>query len=199
MKTVTQRTLACRLVGAVLLAFAASMVFTWMLHERMTRRAMQSLFDNKFNDVAVDIRERVDERMLRQAMALRDKYYEMREEDWWNDPDESCRRLRALARELGVDEICIVNADGLLTHSARREEVGALLPSGRTSLDYRVIVEAFDCDTNRPGDQMHARLQGPKLWVTDDDTVRPNNPTEVKVNGKETGTSQSTPSMDFQI
>ena len=86
MKAVTQRTLACRLVGAVLLAFAASMVFTWMLHERMTRRAMQSLFDNKFNDVAVDIRERVDERMLRQAMALRDKYYEMREEDWWNDP-----------------------------------------------------------------------------------------------------------------
>ena len=126
MKNVSQRKLAGRLVGAVLLAFAASMAFTWMLHERMTRRAMQSLFDNKFNDVAVDIRERVDERMLRQAMALRDKYYEMREEDWWNDPDESCRRLRALARELGVDEICIVNAEGLLTHSARREEVGAL-------------------------------------------------------------------------
>ena len=42
MKNVSQRKLAGRLVGAVLLAFAASMAFTWMLHERMTRRAMQS-------------------------------------------------------------------------------------------------------------------------------------------------------------
>lgn len=126
MKAGAQRKLVRRLVGAVLLAFAASMVLTWMLHERMTRREMWRLFDNVFDDVAVDIRERVDERMLRQAMALRDKYYEMREEVWWNDPDESSRRLRALARELGVDEICVADANGLLTHSARREEVGAL-------------------------------------------------------------------------
>ena len=126
MESVTQRKLAWRLVGAVLLAFAASMAFTWIFHERMTRRAMQGLFDNKFDDVAVAIRERVDARMLRQAMAVRDKYYEMREADWWNDPDESSRRLRALAVDLGVDEICIADADGLLTHSARREEVGAL-------------------------------------------------------------------------
>ena len=133
MKTVTQRKLAFRLVGAVLLAFAASMAFTWTLHEHMTRREMQRLFDNKFNDIAVHIRERVNARMLRQAMALRDKYYEMREEEWWNDPDESSRRLRALANDLGVDEICIANADGLLTHSAIREEVGAL--NFRTTTD----------------------------------------------------------------
>ncbi len=126
MKTEAQRKLAGRLVGAVLIAFAASMALTWMLHERMTRHEMYRLFDKVFDDVAVDIRELVDERMLRQAMALRDKYYEMREEPWWNDPDESSRRLRALARELGVDEICVADATGLLTHSARREEVGSL-------------------------------------------------------------------------
>ena len=59
-------------------------------------------------------------------MVVRDKLYEMREEDWWNNPDESSRHLHDLADELGVDEICIVNDKGLLTHSARREEVGAL-------------------------------------------------------------------------
>ena len=126
MKASANSKLAWRLFGAVAIAFVASMALTWILHEKMTKREMQRIFDNVFNDVAVDIRERVDEKMLRQAMALRDRYYEMREEQWWSDPDESSRRLRALAHELRVDEICIANADGLLTHSARREEVGAI-------------------------------------------------------------------------
>ena len=126
MKTTANRRLLWRLVGAVAIAFVASMMLTWFLHEKMTAREMQRIFDNVFSDVEVDIRERVDARMLRQAMMLRDRYYEMRQEEWWNDPDESSRRLRELADELAVDEICIVNAAGLLTHSARREEVGAL-------------------------------------------------------------------------
>ena len=121
-----QRRLAWRLLGAVAIAFAASLAFTWTLHEWLTGRDMKRLIDNVFADVAVDIRERVDTRMFRQAMAVRDKVYEMREEPWWNDPDESSRRLRALADDLGVDEICIADEDGMLSHSARREEVGAL-------------------------------------------------------------------------
>ena len=120
-----QRRLVRRLVGAVAVAFAASMALTWILHERMTRREVFHLIDNVFGDVAVDIRERVDARMFRQAMFVRDRVYEMRGEPWWDDPDASCRRLRALADELGVDEICIADADGLLSHSARRDEVGA--------------------------------------------------------------------------
>ena len=121
-----QRKLARRLVGAVALAFVASLVLTWMLHEQLTWRDTKHLIDNVFSDVAVDIRERVDARMFRQAMVVRDKVYEMQGQPWWNDPDESSRRLRALADELGVDEICIADADGNLSHSARREEVGAL-------------------------------------------------------------------------
>jgi serine phosphatase RsbU (regulator of sigma subunit)/anti-sigma regulatory factor (Ser/Thr protein kinase) len=123
--TSAQKKLSWRLVGAVAGAFVASMILTWLLHEHMTKRDMHRLFDNVFNDVAVDIRERVDGRMFRQAMALRDKIYEMREEAWWNDPDESCRRLRALADDLRVDEITIADADGTLSHSARRSSVGA--------------------------------------------------------------------------
>ena len=126
MKTTANRKLVWRLVGAVALAFAASLVLTWILHEKMSKREMYHLFDNVFADVAVDIRERVDGKMLRQAMAVRDQVYEMRQEPWWNDPDESSRRLRELADELRVDEICIADAKGMLTHSARREEVGAL-------------------------------------------------------------------------
>ncbi len=119
-----QHKLAWHLVGAVAIAFAASLALTWLLHARMTESEIRSLFDNVFNDVSLDIRWHVDTRMLRQAMVVRDKLYEMREEPWWNDPDESSRRLRLLANELGVDEICIADAKGILTHSARRDEVG---------------------------------------------------------------------------
>ena len=126
MRTDGRRRLAWRLVGAVATAFAASMVLTWVLHERMSQSEMRRLVDNVFDDVAVHIRERVDGRMLRLAAAVRDRVLEMREEAWWGDPDESSRRLQALAGELGVDEICIADAKGLLTHSAHREQVGAI-------------------------------------------------------------------------
>ena len=120
------RKLAWKLVGAVAVAFAASLVVTWVLHAKMTERDIRRLFDNVFRDVAVEIRWQVDRRMLHLAMVVRDAQYEMRKEAWWNDPDESSRRLRALADRLGVNEICIADSNGILTHSARREEVGAL-------------------------------------------------------------------------
>ncbi len=121
-----QRRLAVKLVGAVVIAFVASMVLTWVLHARVTENDVRKIFDNVFSDVSADIRWHVDSRMVHQAMIVRDQLYEMREEAWWNDPDESSRQLRALADELGVDEICIVDETGMLTHSARRDEVGAL-------------------------------------------------------------------------
>jgi len=126
MNTDGRRRLAWRLVGAVAIAFAASMALTWALHERMTQNEMRNLVANVFEDVAVHIRERVDGRMLRLAAEVRDRILEMREEPWWGNPDEASRRLRALADELGLDEVCVADSTGLLTHSARREEVGAL-------------------------------------------------------------------------
>lgn len=120
------RNLVLRLVGAVAVAFCASMALTWLLHDRMTAYEAHKLIQNAFRDVEKMIRERVDRRMIRQAMVVRDRLVDMRREPWWNDPDESSRRLRMLADELSVDEICIADSTGMLTHSARRDEVGAL-------------------------------------------------------------------------
>ena len=121
-----QKFLVFRLLAAVVTAFVASMALNWILHGHVADRERRKLFEKVFYDVGSDIRWRVDVRMIRQAMLARDRYYEMRKEPWWNDPDESSRRLRVLANDLGVDEICVADADGNLTHSARREEVGAL-------------------------------------------------------------------------
>ena len=122
----TQRKLVVRLVGAVALAFAASMALTWLLHDKMAARDAYSLIDSAIRDVEASIREKVNRRMIHQAIVVRDMLAEMRTQAWWNDPDESSRRLRELADELGVDEICVADSQGLLTHSARRDEVGAL-------------------------------------------------------------------------
>ncbi len=120
------RKLAARLVGAVAVAFLASMALTWLLHDRMTSHEAYNLIDNAFRDIEGMIRERVDRRMIRQAMLARDRVADMSKEPWWNDPDESSRRLRELAGELMVDEICVADASGMLSHSARRDEVGKL-------------------------------------------------------------------------
>ena len=83
-----QRRLAVKLVGAVVVAFVASMVLTWVIHARVTENEVRNIFDNVFSDVSADIRWHVDSRMVHQAMIVRDQLYEMREEAWWDDPDD---------------------------------------------------------------------------------------------------------------
>ena len=46
MKTTANRKLVLHLFGAVAIAFVASMVLTWLLHEKMTKREMQRIFDD---------------------------------------------------------------------------------------------------------------------------------------------------------
>ena len=83
-----QKFLVFRLLAAVVTAFVASMALNWILHGHVADRERRKLFEKVFYDVGSDIRWRVDVRMIRQAMLARDRYYEMREEPWWNDPDD---------------------------------------------------------------------------------------------------------------
>ena len=112
-----QRKLVIRLAGAVLLAFIASMALTWILHDRMTARDAYKLIDSAFLDVEGAIRESVDRRLIRQAMTFRDRLPELRAQADWNDPQKSAKLLRSVADELLVDELCVVDRNGILTHS----------------------------------------------------------------------------------
>ena len=119
-----QRKLVIRLAGAVLLAFIASMALTWLLHDRMTARDAYKLIDSAFLDVEGAIRESVDRRLIRQAMTFRDRLPELRAQADWNDPQKSAKLLRSVADELLVDELCVVDRNGILTHSTNPEDVG---------------------------------------------------------------------------
>ena len=116
--------LVSRLTGAVAVAFLASLALTWVLHDRMTSRDAHKLIDVAFNDVEGAIREKVDRRLVRQAMLFRDKLPELRAHPDWRDKKKSVALLRQLANELKVDELCVVNSHGLLTHSADERDIG---------------------------------------------------------------------------
>ena len=73
MSQISHRRLVLRLIGAVVVAFAASMLLTWTLHDRMTGREASKLIDCAFEDIEGAIREKVDSRLIRQAMVVRDR------------------------------------------------------------------------------------------------------------------------------
>ena len=120
----SRRKLATFLAGAVGAAFLGSLLLTWLLHDSLAERNANRLIDIAFEDVENAIREAVDRRLVRQAMLFRDRLPALRAEPVWADPQASVARLREIARELFVDELCVVGADGILTHSADARDIG---------------------------------------------------------------------------
>jgi hypothetical protein len=118
------RKLVLRLVVAVGTAFLASLAMTWFLHGRMAARDANRLIDIVFEDVENAIREAVDRRLIRQAMLFRDLLKSLRNEPVWSDPQAAVARLREVAEELHVDELCVIDGKGLLTHSADARDIG---------------------------------------------------------------------------
>lgn len=118
------RKLAVRLAAAVGAAFLASLVLTWLLHDRMAEKNAHRLIDIAFEDVENAIREAVDRRLVRQAMLFRDRLPALRAEPVWADPQAAVARLREVAGELFVDELCVADANGILTHSADARDIG---------------------------------------------------------------------------
>ena len=120
----SRRKLAACLAGAVGAAFLGSLLLTWLLHDTLAERNANRLIDIAFEDVQNAIREAVDRRLVRQAMLFRDRLPALRAEPVWADPQAAVARLREVARELFVDELCVIGADGILTHSADARDIG---------------------------------------------------------------------------
>ena len=118
------RKLVWRLAWAVGGAFLASLLLTWFLHDHLTERNAQRLIDIAFSDVENAIREAVDCRLVRQAMLFRDRLPALREEAVWADPQAAAARLREVAGELLVDELCVAGADGVITHGSDTRDIG---------------------------------------------------------------------------
>ncbi len=105
-----RRSLNLKLVLSVLAAFALSMAFTWFLHTRLSERDVYKLIDRTFENVAEEIADCVNDRLVRQCMAVRERL-----DDGYPDDTAS---LQALARELRVTEISVADSKGDVIRSS---------------------------------------------------------------------------------
>ena len=99
-----RHSLNLKLVLSVIVAFALSMAFTWFLHSRLSEHDAYELIDRTFMNVESEIIDCVNERLVRQCMAVRERLDE-------GYPDDTAS-LQALAREMNITEISIADSKG---------------------------------------------------------------------------------------
>ena len=121
-----RRSLNLKLVLSVLAAFLLSMAFTWFLHSRLSERDAYKLIDSTFESVEYEITDCVDERLVRQCMAVRERL----DEGYPTD----LRSLQDLAREMGVTEISIADAKGDIIHASVQDYLAA---PGKPAFNFR--------------------------------------------------------------
>ena len=121
-----RRSLNLKLVLSVLAAFLLSMAFTWFLHSRLSERDAYKLIDSTFESVEDEITDCVDERLVRQCMAVRERL----DEGYPTDLES----MQALAREMGVTEISIADAKGDIIHASVQDYLAA---PGKPAFNFR--------------------------------------------------------------
>ena len=105
-----RRSLDFKLVLGILAAFALSMAFSWFLHDRLAERDAYALIDRTFENVESEIIDCVNERLVRQCMAVREALDD-------GHPDDTAS-LQALAREMHVTEISVADSKGDIVRSS---------------------------------------------------------------------------------
>ena len=110
------RKLLLKLVGSVACAFSVTVAITWMVQSSLADRDAMKVINRVLDDVQGEIEECVNRKLVLAAMAARDRLSE--------SPDQDAKTLRFLADELRVDDVCIVDRNGILVASADPSEVG---------------------------------------------------------------------------
>ena len=108
-----RRSLNLKIAFSVLAAFALSLAFSWFLHDILSEHDAYALIDKTFENVEDEIIDCVNERLVRQCMAVREAI----------DDGHPCdvESLQSLAREMRVTEISIADNSGDITHSSVRD------------------------------------------------------------------------------
>ena len=105
-----RRSINLKLVFIVLVAFLLSMAFTWLLHSRLSEHDAYELIDRTFMNVQSEIIDCVNERLVRQCMAVRERLDD-------GHPDDTAS-LQSLAREMRVTEINVADSKGDIVRSS---------------------------------------------------------------------------------
>lgn len=105
-----------RIVIPLVITFFGSVALTWFVQDRMAEREAGIMLSRVLDDVEDEIESRINERLISAAMAAR--------EEIENLPDTSSERLQALARKLRVEDVCLVDENGIMYASSHENEIG---------------------------------------------------------------------------
>lgn len=110
------RKLLVKLVVSVISAFFATIAITWSVQAVLADRNAIKVINRDLDDVQREIEDRVNRKLVLAAMFARDRLAEL--------PDQSAKTLCALAEELRVDEINVVDRNGIITATTNPEYLG---------------------------------------------------------------------------
>ena len=105
-----RRSLNIKLVCSIVAAFMLSMALTWILHSRLSERDAYDLIDRTFENVESEIIDCVNERLVRQCMAVREILDD-------GHPADTAS-LQTIAREMNITEISVANSKGDIINSS---------------------------------------------------------------------------------
>ena len=137
-----RRRLDVKLALGIFVAFALTMAFTWLLHDRLAERDVYALIDRAFENVESEIIDCVNERLVRQCMAVREILDE-------GHPDDVAS-LAELARKMHVTEISVADANGDVVRSSVPEYLAG---PGRPAFNFTTAggnAEDMMCLVNGP-------------------------------------------------
>ena len=110
------RKLLLKLIGSVVCAFAVTVAITWMVQSSLADRDAMKVINRVLDDVQGEIEECVNRKLVLAAMAARDRLSEV--------SDRSAKTLRSIAGELRVDDVRVIDRNGVVVASSNSAEEG---------------------------------------------------------------------------
>ena len=144
-----RRSLNLKVAISVLAAFVVSMAFSWFVHNHLSRNDAYKLIDRTFESVEDEVGDCVNERLVRQCMAVRERLEDGHATD--------VKALQDLARELRVTEISIADAKGDIVASSVPEYLAgegrqafSFVTAGGQAEDMMCLVHGPDTEFCQP-------------------------------------------------
>ena len=110
------RKLLLKLVASVVCAFTVTVAITWLVHASLADRDAMKVINRVLDDVQGEVEASVNRKLVLAAMEVRDRLPQL--------PDVNADALRAIAAELRVDVVRVVDRNGVVVASVNPDEKG---------------------------------------------------------------------------
>ena len=108
--------LLLKIAASVVCAFSVTIAITWAVQTALADRDAKMVINRVLDDVQGEIEERVNRKLVLAAMEACNRLPQL--------PDFGVESLRALAAELRVDGVSVIDKNGILVGSVNADDVG---------------------------------------------------------------------------